>query len=367
MGKQTAKKVDIGTEERLAKRDEAHSMLADLRGTIADAFKVHKEKQQALDAADKALELFCREGGIEQKRRCLRVDASSRIDLSFTFSTDHLETQEKERFEQLKTKVEIAAKEAGEAEARLEELQEEEKAIIAEVFDLDTAVEETILFRTRLSDAAQKVTQLQEQIALQEEVSDKTRSGLPSLDKLNRKREDLLAEIATGNATECQLSELDTLIESEKKRVSVALEDAETTIEHARQTIAGLNRKLTEAEDDLATLELRDKAVISRFLRVEAEKAGSDYARLAGELVGKFRRLVALGRIMSARGFTSIGEDNLHQFTIPRFMLNAHDLPGVEGWYFDGGPVLQHLQRRGINENDMAAETERIARMGITI
>jgi len=367
MGKQTGKKSEIVIEEQLVKRDGVQQRLADVRGAIAEAFKEQKEKQQILDEADRDLGFFCRESGIEQNSRCLKLDGSCTIDLSSAFSTDRLNDQEKERLEQLENNMKNAAAESRATDARLEDLRQEEEALMLELLDPETVVEETILFRTRLSDAVKKVTGIREQIALQEEAIDTTRAGLPSLDELNRKREDLLAEIATGNASENQLSELDSLIESEKEKASEALKGAETIIEHARQTIAGLSRKLTKAEDELAMLELNDKAVVSRFLRIEAEKAGSDYARLAKALVGKFRQLVALGKIMHARGLASIGEDNLRHFAIPRFMLNVHDQAGSEGWYFDGNPVLLNLQRLGINENDMDAEIRRIASMGINI
>jgi chromosome segregation ATPase len=367
MAKQTAKKGESGIEEQLVKRDEVQQRLDGLLSEIAEAVRNRNDKKQAVTTARRELEAFMEERGESQSRLCASTDNPNLTDWSRSFSKDRLNDTDKESFELLNKQLETAVKEAATAEAELDALRDEEQSLLAELLDPATATEEIILFKKRLSDAVQKIESLREQIALQEEIIETTRSGLPSLDGLHLKREDLLAEIATGNATENQLAELDSLIASEKKKISESLKDADATIEHARQTISGLKRMLAVAEEELATLELRDKTIVSRFLRIEAEKAGSEYARHAGELVAKFRQLIALGRIMTNKGCDLIDESTLVPLSIPRFKLNAHDQEGTEQWYLDGEPILPSLRRRGLSENDIESEIERMSLMGIGI
>lgn len=94
------------------------------------------------------------------------------------------------------------------------------------------------------------VDQLHQAIATQNKTAEQLSSRAERVAALETQREDLLADIATGQDKAAELNALDERLEQEKK--DVAKKGSQAAIS---QTVAGLTRKLERAQDDLAALQ----------------------------------------------------------------------------------------------------------------
>jgi len=157
-------------------------------------------------------------------------------------------------------------------------------------------------------------------------------STLPSL--LTR-RADLLAEIATEQATAADLALLDSEIQQERGKVQDFENRNAGVITDTRQTLEGLHRKLEAAENESTDLDTARYFVINAFLANEAEQTASEYLNHASQTAKLHRRLLALNELLGKhnRGAT-FASVHKHELTIPLFRLAAHmgmDSPSYPG------------------------------------
>ena len=74
-------------------------------------------------------------------------------------------------------------------------------------------------------------------------------------------------------------------VDRELQLVQEQAQAAEIRRNEAKQVIAGLNQRLTEAKTLLESLHATGKSIHYRYLRGEAEVAGAEYVRAASELI----------------------------------------------------------------------------------
>ena len=121
---------------------------------------------------------------------------------------------------------------------------------------------------------SEKINSLQKAISDQEEIKAKARSAVPSMQSLNNERENLLAKIALGEASQKDLDSFDKKYAKELTATREARQLSESIISSADQTIAGLRRCLNNAELELTTLTDQKDSARLDFLRSEVEKVG---------------------------------------------------------------------------------------------
>jgi len=115
---------------------------------------------------------------------------------------------------------------------------------------------------------------------------------------MGKKREDLAAEIAIGTAKPEARAALDARIAEEKKIHAEASAKAEQVIGPATAAIAGLHRRLEQAEKELASLTKEGESLYQALLWAEAERTGAEYLERADELIYLFRRLAGLNELL---------------------------------------------------------------------
>lgn len=348
-------------EDRIAAKDEALERLDEIRSAVTGAERDLRDKNRRIEELRQQLEDYVKE--LTENRHVVDMRPGLGFGHLAPLNEAGLDADKKDRLDTLRANLSQAKEEAAAMTEQLEQLESQEAVLAVECKDLNlaTSLGEITLFQEKLSAAEQMVANLRELIAKQEEIILKTNEGLPSNAGIMKQREDLLAAIAVGDATETDLEELDRQISEKSRFAAEDLERVKNIVAPARQTIAGLQRRLDEAEETLTTLESRKGEVMRRFLESEAEKAGEEYARLAGELVEKFRQLKALNQIGLSRGHRSIIQRGV-RIDIPAFDLISHVPLGerkmTAAENASGGLDL---------EADICAEESRIKGLGISL
>ncbi|HNX77562.1 MAG TPA: hypothetical protein PKM56_17920 [Candidatus Rifleibacterium sp.] len=215
---------------------------------------------------------------------------------------------------------------------------------------------------------SEKINSLQKAISDQEEIKAKARSAVPSMQSLNNERENLLAKIALGEASQKDLDSFDKKYAKELTATREARQLSESIISSADQTIAGLRRCLNNAELELTTLTDQKDSARLDFLRSEVEKVGAEYLDLAYALTEKYKRIVGIEVLM--RKFTAnpgIRTANGDIFKIPMFNLPVFkNLLQKEpaGTFPDA-----HIAAKFHSSLDVSrdAEKERMAKLGVDL
>jgi chromosome segregation ATPase len=243
---------------------------------------------------------------------------------------DFMDPWQEKNFQKLKSAAEASKDAAADAVKRKETLSREINELSNELenFGYLLGVDEVLRYQEDVAQAEKKVTGFQTLIAVQEDIIQKARQAAPdSLDTLLRKREDILADISMGKATDKDLKALDEEIAAQDEAVI----EFNKTASQANQVIAGLQRKLSAAEDELNLLQSRRQDVFTEFLMGRAEILGEEYVELSMQLIDKYKQLVALDQII---GYPSRLTGPIRDgFAIPTFRLKAFDGLEQYGYY----------------------------------
>lgn len=181
------------------------------------------------------------------------------------------------------------------------------------------ALQEILNHQQAIKDVSSQIEALQSAITFQEGEVAKHQAQLPDLEALERQRENLLADIATGVAEKSALDALDTRIEGEQ----AASNQLAPLIVRCNKTLAGLNRKLQEETELLASLQKQTARFQCAYLLAEAELVAEAYVALGGELVAKFSRLSALSILLDGPDCPKIKAPGMVALSLPAFNLKA--------------------------------------------
>lgn len=233
---------------------------------------------------------------------------------------------------------------AGQKQKVLLKKLEEEKALLAELDELKArlsslsraaSADNVLQLQTDVAEIESRITELTTAISREE---DKVRQGNANsslLDKLNRQREDLLADVALGvKVDQTAQQQIENKIAEEEQRVR----EAYNLACQAANAIAGLQRKIEEAQQEHTAKKEALQQAYCDFLITEVEKAGAEFSKTAERLWGQFSRVLALGEMIekhpSADG-KQIITGKCREFNIPAFMLDACSSQKKSDFLFD--------------------------------
>jgi chromosome segregation ATPase len=187
-----------------------------------------------------------------------------------------------------------------EEEAKEQRLRAELAAAENELADLrrGCGIEEALSFQQSLDEAEKRIPEVKALIEEQERLIQEAKATIPSADTLQERREDILAGLSTGDATEAQLNAVDQELEALNAQIADASAKASEILGKAEPTLAGLRRKLKEAEEYLEELLLQKPEVTRLVLKSEAALVYFDYLKLGQELGEKFVRLMSLNALI---------------------------------------------------------------------
>jgi len=188
--------------------------------------------------------------------------------------------------------------------ARLKEkhdaLRTELDAAKAELAELKKGcgVEEALSFQQSLAEAKERLPELKGLVEEQEWLIREAKATIPSAEQLLERREDILAGLSTGDATEGQLNAIGKEIEALNSQIAAASAKASEIIAKAEPTLSGLRRKLADTERELEKLTLQKPDVARLILKSQAALVYSDYVKLGEQLGEKFVQMMSLNALI---------------------------------------------------------------------
>ncbi|OIR16796.1 hypothetical protein GALL_26160 [mine drainage metagenome] len=187
--------------------------------------------------------------------------------------------------------------------------------------DLDIVLEH----QQRITDTRQAIDTLSHAIKAQDEEIKKATASVPHFFDRTSQRENLMAEIALGEASEKDLLKLDERIAKDKAAFEDAKNAVTPALEKAKAIRSGLERKLKEAEGVLQQLESNSRKIVQSFLIRESEMTALEYIAHAQAIKMNNLRLRALDKLIVAQGGRSIGSYSNDRLYIPVFSLPQFD------------------------------------------
>jgi len=190
----------------------------------------------------------------------------------------------------------------------------------------------------------------------------------PKLSELSTQRENALADMVLGKASQTELEKIDLAITDEQARINKSHSNNAGLIADTKQAITGLERKLEQEEAALAELEFNKYRSISGYLTSEAEQIGAEYVLAARATAALHRRLLAVDALINERNrAATINKDRPVKLVIPVFNLAVHN--GSESTIrtgeFDDAVNTYHVS------NHLAAaieaERDRIQKNGVSL
>lgn len=152
-----------------------------------------------------------------------------------------------------------------------------------------------------------------------------TLSGLvaeqPDMEELARQNEDMLADVAVGELGITQHYDLC----EQMSEADAALLKLNPQIDIARQTIAGLRRKLAEQEATLAGLYEKLPQLIRKFLLAEGDVVAIQYLEKAAALIQEYQRLEGISLLLRELGHLPYPSPKGSLFAIPAYNFPAFD------------------------------------------
>ncbi|WP_029132696.1 hypothetical protein [Sedimenticola selenatireducens] len=225
------------------------------------------------------------------------------------------------------------------------------------------SADEVAVHQSIIIDLSEKIQQLQELIDEQHGFVGNARDGFFDLADLHQKRDDLLADIALGEATQEQLDPIDAEIAKMEQANAEQQAEKEKLAARANQVISGLVRKQQVLKLDLEKLERVTPKIMDQFLMNEAAAVAKVYQEQAKQAIVSLTRLAALERLITEQGERSAPiflTGNERQTFIPDSLINpvAPTVgPGIlfKGLYPNSDLVIDAVK----------AERERFEAMGI--
>lgn len=147
-----------------------------------------------------------------------------------------------------------------------------------------------------IAEAQKTVDGLTKAVGEQQALIASKRALLPdvSVSQLELQREDLLAAIALGQGDAAALDTLEQQITAQTE----LRQQTSPEISRAEKTIAGLSRKVEEAQAALQALQSNSNNLLRKLLLSEAEAIGTDYAAAALVAAEKYKQISALQNML---------------------------------------------------------------------
>lgn len=262
----------------------------------------------------------------------------------------------KNTIEQLSSGLRQEEKIAEEARKRLADLQSELAAL-----DIQISKKELLALQDKVFEIEQTLFKLNEAVATErKKVDEDERSNNQNLARLAEEKENLLADIASGDKVDDkQLALLDKQIADEEALVDSYVDSTITV----SQAITGLKRKIAKVEGELLLAKNNFNNAATAYLRAEIEQAGKEYAEFADKCSSSFMRVAALAELSTQLGAQiNVFGPYTGRCQIPSFapeVCIAHEQADAPGYLFK--------YQRYLMNDFLKQEVERLQALGLKL
>lgn len=205
--------------------------------------------------------------------------------------------------------------------------------------------------------AKQQLETLQGIVSQQEDTLGKLVGELPEIASLEQRHEDILAEIAIGNAKAADVEALEKDIAAAKaKRAEI-----NPAVEVCQKTMYGVQRKVQDKMAELDELKKSMPRFIRTYLLAEAERVAQSYLQHAAALIADFKRIEGIAAVLQQHGHVPHLRPHGADIMLPAYALQAFEGKTL----FHRAGLIFNLAGYGEILPWAAAETDRIKALGI--
>ncbi|WP_022947698.1 hypothetical protein [Methylohalobius crimeensis] len=201
-----------------------------------------------------------------------------------------------------------------------------------------------------LEQTRNRIKQTQAAIEENRRIIENAEPDMAELRRLKEAREDVLAAVSLGEATQKQVDSIDKEIQEAEIDIEAQRKAEAPKVARAREAINGLTRVLDAEKKRLDKLEAEAGPLLREYFEAEFDKAGADYIKAGRALADKY---LTISRLAAASNELRIGlkvpvvpwPTGLPHFGLPSIRQNALD--GAEVGFFDAASVEWHLSGNG--------------------
>lgn len=194
--------------------------------------------------------------------------------------------------------------------------------------------------RNRITQAENEIEAVRNAIEAQHRIIQEAEEA--KVHPVNRaiRRQDLMADITLGNATEADMKELDEEIAKEQKAIQEAQKKSEPLMKQAQaalNTLPGLERKLSYALEKLESIQSITNEVEQRFYLGEAENLAAEFIDHATQIKALYMRLAGVNNIITSLGGNDFMANNHAKIMLGGLLIPIFKLPQFKG--MESNPV----------------------------
>ena len=284
MSRDTAKSTEETYLDRMARKEDLEARKAALSPEVNKASSERNKWQLVADECHKQVISFRSEVNERMKRD----------------GRDVMAPDERARIEELQEAFRSASEQLEEAEKRYTAMDAELTSLENQVrqFNCKVVADDVLSFQAILRDVARRAEDLRALIAMHERTISEERASMPAVPDMREQREDLLAEIAEGTATDADLKKLDQEIAKAQRAAEEAREKIQTVIDKEEALVSAFRRRLSSIEADLTAREERNRKVIIEFFVTSLEEAGEEYDEALLRLAETYRKVMAIADLL---------------------------------------------------------------------
>jgi hypothetical protein len=218
------------------------------------------------------------------------------------------------------------------------------KNAVIENTDSLTNAEDVLAHRRLIGEAKSEVARIQPALDKQNKLIAQACETIPNPIDRNQERNNIMADIALGNASPKALRAIDDLIAQETAEAAKAKEAVSSTITSAQATAAGLKIKLDTAQEALKAINQKTADVAYQYFMREAQVAAAQYVNHALSLKMLYIRIYGLNTLIASHDGKGVLRHG-NNIQIPKFNLPQFDSvesfpktePGmlVNGFFFN--------------------------------
>jgi len=190
---------------------------------------------------------------------------------------------------------------------------------------------EQVLAHKKLIDAAKSaIASIQSAIIKRQESITQARASIPATPDRRQERNDIMADIALGNAKTTELRAIDERIANETDVTQAAKEKVAQVISDTQATLDGLFNKLAIAQASLEEIESKTDDVALRYFMGVAEISAAQYVNHALAVKALYIKLSGLRFSIQKHGGKDVKAQGANNIQIPKFNLPQFD--GLESF-----------------------------------
>lgn len=190
---------------------------------------------------------------------------------------------------------------------------------------------EQVLAHKKLIDAAKSgITRIQSALIERQELIAQAQKSIPVTPDRQQERNDIMADIALGNAKATALQAIDERIANETAVTQAAKEKVAQVIADTQAALDGLFNKLAIAQASLKEIESKTDDVAHHYFMGMAEIAAAQYVNHALAIKALYIKLSGLNVSIQKHGGKDVKAQGANNIQIPKFNLPQFD--GLESF-----------------------------------